>query len=106
MKPTRSNKSYQPLDGPPQRNPEDLAVLVTTDADFGVVEVITRDDNFTTVAVRESGRGKPKWVNVRVRNAAIKYFRPLGTQGGSQMKALSVPSWITAKLVHISRGPR
>lgn len=102
----RSHKSYVMLDSRRDRNPTSRAILVTSDADFGAVEVIEELPLAIIVAYRESGRGKPKWVNASVMRSSIKSFRRLHLQAGESVAKPADPTWLSSPLCRLSHTRR
>ena len=102
----RSNKSYVILEGKHDRAPSRRATLITNDADFGVVEVVTDLPKALIVAYRESNRGKPKWVNASVTKAPSEAYRSLHAQAGESVSRAPVPVWLDSPLCKIGPAPR
>lgn len=95
-----SNKSYTVLESK-DRAPERRAHLITTDTDFGVVEIVSESDRQLVVAFREVVRGKGRWRNAAVTLRSVKSLRPISAQGGERVRPLSVPTWLSSPVCHV-----
>lgn len=96
-----NNKSYTVLQSK-DRAPNRRAQLVTTDTDFGVIEIVTESERQLVIAFRESVRGRGKWLNAAVNVRSIKSLRRISDQGGERVNAINVPTWLGSPLCHIS----